>query len=178
MHVIFLHGMESGPDGFKIRVLSEVARELGAQVTAPDFRFSRDPQQRLAHLREVIAGLTGGPLLLVGSSLGGYVAALAAADIPDRVDGLFLLCPAFDLPGYPLTRPEQPLRGDAVHIVHGRHDEVVPLANSLRASAAWACPLSVLEGDHGLHAVVDEIAAILRIFLARVCKISDRTVNL
>lgn len=167
MHVVFLHGMESGPDGFKIRVLSEVARGLGAGVSAPDFRFSRDPQDRLAHLRQVIAGLHDDPVLLVGSSLGGYVAALAAADMPSRVRGLFLLCPAFDLPGYPLTRPEQPMRGQAVHIVHGRRDEVVPLANSLRAAEAWGCSLSVLEGDHGLHGVVDEVAALLGLWLRR-----------
>lgn len=165
-HVVFLHGMESGPDGFKIRVLAEVARRADAEVLAPDFRFSRDPRDRLAHLRQVLADLPE-PVVLVGSSLGGFVAAAAAEAMPERIAGLFLLCPAFDLPGYPLSRPDQPLRGRQVHLVHGRHDEIVPLENSLRAAAAWQCALTVLEGDHGLHASVDEIGELLSAFLAR-----------
>lgn len=39
------------------------------------------------------------PLRMIGSSLGGYVAALFASRHPERVDRLVLLCPAFDLSG-------------------------------------------------------------------------------
>lgn len=154
--VFFLHGLESGPDGLKIQAMRAAAEALGWRTEAPDFRGMRDPVLRARHLQALLPA--GQRVLLVGSSLGGYVAAAVACS-PGLIQGLFLLCPAFDLPGYPLTRPEQPLRGDAVRIVHGRHDSVVPLANSARAASAWQCPLLVTEDDHPLHASVDLICA-------------------
>jgi pimeloyl-ACP methyl ester carboxylesterase len=55
----------------------------------------------LAALDELDAtqGDRDAPWLLVGSSLGGHLAALWAARHPARVAALLLLCPAFDLPG-------------------------------------------------------------------------------
>ncbi len=164
--VFFLHGLESGPEGLKIQAMRAVAERLGWRTEAPDFRGMRDPVLRTRHLRTLLP--VSEPVVLVGSSLGGYVAAhtaqrLASSAMP--IQGLFLLCPAFDLPGYPLTRPAQPLRGDAVCIVHGRHDTVVPLANSERAASAWQCALLVTEDEHPLHASVDVICDWLAIWL-------------
>ena len=158
--VFFLHGLESGPDGLKIQAMRALAEQLGWRTESPDFRSMRDPEVRSRHLLSLLPASE--PVLLVGSSLGGYVAAHAAALLaagPSPVQGLFLLCPAFDLPGYPLKRPEQPLRGDAVRIVHGRHDSVVPLVNSERAATAWQCPLLVTEDEHPLHASIELICA-------------------
>ncbi len=154
----FLHGLESGPDGLKIQAMRAVAERLGWRTEAPDFRGMRDPVSRVRHLLSLLPASE--PVVLVGSSLGGYVAAYAAQELASTsmpIHGLFLLCPAFDLPGYPLTRPEQPLRGDAVRIIHGRHDSVVPLAHSERAATVWQCPLLVTEDEHPLHASVDLI---------------------
>ncbi len=163
--VFFIHGKESGPDGLKIQAMRRAVEALGFATEAPDFRFSPDPEARASHL---LARLPEGePVLLVGSSLGGYVAArtaeLAQGTAAD-IRGLFLLCPAFDLPGYPLDRPPQPLRGKAVHLVHGRHDDVVPLATSLKAGADWQAVVTVVEDDHPLHASVDLICLLLAHF--------------
>lgn len=154
--IFFLHGLESGPDGLKIQAMRRVAERLGWHTNAPDFRGMRDPALRASYLRELLPHNQF--VLLVGSSLGGYVAASVASS-PGLVQGLFLLCPAFDLPQYPLTRPKQPLRGNAVRIVHGRHDSVVPLTNSERAASEWQCPLLVTDDEHPLHASVDLICA-------------------
>ena len=159
--VVFLHGLESGPDGLKIQALRRVAEALGWSTLAPDFRGMPDPEQRTQYLRNLLPA--GETIRLVGSSLGGFVAARAVELAPSslRIEGVFLLCPAFDLPGYPLTRPAQRLRGHAVRIVHGRHDEVVPLAHSLRAAEAWQCPLLVTEDDHPLHKSIELISSFL-----------------
>lgn len=168
--VFFLHGMESGPDGLKIQAMRRAVERLGLTTEAPDFRFSRDPEARAMHLLSRLPEHE--PVVLVGSSLGGYVAARVAGLAAQSVQaldirGLFLLCPAFDLPGYPLDRPEQPLRGPAVALVHGRHDTVVPLENSLRAGAAWQSVVTVVEDDHPLHDSVELICGLLGDFLGR-----------
>jgi len=168
--VFFLHGLESGPDGLKIQAMREVAHRHGWRSEAPDFRGMRDPALRLNQLLPLLPAQE--PMVFVGSSLGGFVAAKAAADLPlARPDcvllGLFLLCPAFDLQGYPLDRPDQPLRGDAVRLVHGRHDSVVPLANSERAARDWQSPLLVTEDEHPLHDSLDLITGWLGDWLPR-----------
>lgn len=169
--VFFLHGLESGPDGLKIRAMRELAEQQGWRTEAPDFRGMRDPLLRQRHLLPLLPEHE--PLVFVGSSLGGFVAASVAADLATcrpacQLSGLFLLCPAFDLPGYPLDRPAQPLRGDAVRIVHGRHDSVVPVAHSERAARAWQCPLLITEDEHPLHNSIDLITTWLGSWLPRV----------
>ncbi|MDZ4297482.1 MAG: alpha/beta hydrolase [Moraxellaceae bacterium] len=164
MRVVFVHGKESGPQGLKINAMSAVVKALGFEVFAPDLRERDDPQWRT---QQLLAVLESGPAYIVGSSLGGYVAANAAALAPSQVLGLFLLCPAFDLPGYPLTRPDQPLRGEQVYFVHGRHDSVVPLANSERAARDWQASLVTVEDDHPLHDSVDLICHHLRAWLSQ-----------
>lgn len=170
--VFFIHGKESGPDGLKIQAMRRAVEALGLATDAPDFRFSIDPEARTSHLLARLA--PGEPVLLVGSSLGGYVAARAAelaAALPEAqrpdIRGLFLLCPAFDLPGYPLHRPRQPLRGGAVHLVHGRHDDIVPVKTSLKAGKDWQGVVTVVEDGHPLHASIDLICALLAHFARR-----------
>lgn len=49
-----------------------------------------------ADARAAIAGLTEGPQLLVGSSMGGWISLLCARDMPDRVAGLVTIAAAPD----------------------------------------------------------------------------------
>ncbi len=51
----------------------------------------------------VIDQLTTGPLLLVGSSMGGWISLLAALARPDRVRGLVLVAPAPDFTDWGMT---------------------------------------------------------------------------
>src|SRR5512137_987689 len=96
--VCFCHGRESGPWGTKIRRLARVAEQFGCRVVSPDDRDTWDPGERVRRLVRLAADLPR-PLILVGSSMGGYVVAAAATELQPL--GLFLLAPAVGLPGYP-----------------------------------------------------------------------------
>jgi pimeloyl-ACP methyl ester carboxylesterase len=160
--VCFSHGQESGPWGSKITALAAVARAQGLAVESLDYRHLPDTAGRVERLCVHLATLPG-PALLVGSSMGGYVALQAARRLP--VAGLFLLAPALFLPGYediPDTLPGVP-----VTIVHGWHDAVVPWQGSVRFAEQLGAELVLLDGDHRLTAALSRISEVFGDFLRR-----------
>jgi pimeloyl-ACP methyl ester carboxylesterase len=88
--VVFSHGKESGPWGSKITALAAVARDLGLQVESVDYRGIDDPRVRVEKLL-ALGRSCAQPLVLVGSSLGGHVAAAAAATGHLKTRALFLM---------------------------------------------------------------------------------------
>jgi predicted alpha/beta-hydrolase family hydrolase len=119
-----------------------------------------DPVQRVEKLLAVARELPG-PLALVGSSMGGHVAAAAAS----RLDAtaLFLLAPAFYMPGFEKYTP-QDVAVPTV-IVHGWHDAVVPVDNSVRWAREHRAALHILDSDHRLEDQIGVICILLRNFL-------------
>ena len=152
-YVCFSHGKESGPWGTKIAAMADLARDRGLDVESIDYRGMDDPAARVAKLVAHCAPL-GRPLVLVGSSMGGHVAAAASAQLPD-VRGLFLIAPAFFIPGYEALTPEP--RAGQITIVHGWRDDVVPAANSIRFAAQYRAGLHLIDGDHRLTEHIFEI---------------------
>jgi len=163
MQVVFSHGKESGPWGGKITALAQVARAAGLHVESLDYRGMDDPGQRVTRLLEHLRGLDE-PALLVGSSMGGHVAAAAAGQF--QVRGLFLMAPAFYMGGYEALTPPPP--GCPVCIVHGWHDEVVPVDNAIRYARQCACALHLLDSDHRLMDRLDQLCGLFRMFLAAI----------
>jgi pimeloyl-ACP methyl ester carboxylesterase len=155
-YVCFSHGKESGPWGTKIAAMADLARDRGLEVESLDYR-GMDAAARVETLVAHCATL-GRPLVLVGSSMGGHVAAAASARLPD-VRGLFLLAPAFFMPGYEALTPEP--RAGRITIVHGWRDDIVPAANSIRFAAQHRAGLHLVDGDHRL---TDHIFEINRFF--------------
>lgn len=145
-HVCFSHGQESGPWGTKIRALADVARGAGWTVESLDYQGVTEPRERVTQLEDYCRGLDGPPLL-VGSSMGGFVALCAAAALP--ACGLFLLAPALYLPGYEEHLPAD-LPGCPTRIVHGWGDAVVPWEGSVRYGAATGAQLLLVNGGHRL----------------------------
>ncbi len=158
--VIFSHGQESGPWGTKIRVMAETARSLGCEADSVDYQGIADPTERVEKLIEYCKSLDV-PLVLVGSSMGGHVAT-AAADSVNAV-GLFVLAPAYYMPGYEELTPPAPKI--PISIVHGWHDDVVPVSNSIRYGEACSATLHIVDGDHRLTANIDEICYYLARFI-------------
>jgi pimeloyl-ACP methyl ester carboxylesterase len=161
--VHFIHGKESGPHGSKIAALSGVAGERGWEVSSLDYSHTTDPAARLDQL---LAACAGEPrsLVLVGSSMGGWVAAEAAQRLAVR--GVFLLAPAVYMPGYPSQEPVVP--GEHTEIVHGWDDEVIPYDRAVRFARLRQCTLHLVQGDHRLTAQIPLLCELFAAFLGKV----------
>jgi len=100
----------------------------------------------------------------VGSSMGGHVSAAAAALLKPR--GLFLLAPAFYMAGYEAYTPQDVECPTA--IVHGWHDDIVPVENSIRWAREHQAALHLLNSDHRLEDQIEAICTLLRAFLTAI----------
>ena len=159
-HVVFSHGQESGPWGRKITALAEVARSEGYEAHSVDYRGIEAPRARVAKLVDFCKELAG-DLVLVGSSMGGYVAAASASLLHAR--GVFLLAPALYLEGLPELRAGS-LDCPAA-VVHGWRDEVVPYAHSVQFAQSYLAALHLLDSDHLLHNQIRVIQYLFEYFL-------------
>jgi pimeloyl-ACP methyl ester carboxylesterase len=161
--VVFSHGQESGPWGSKITAMAEAVRDLDIGAESVDYRGIDDPAARVVKLLDT-ASLLPGPLVLVGSSMGGHVAAAAAAPLQAR--GLFLLAPAFYMPGFETYTPQEV--GCPVVIVHGWRDDIVPVEHSIRWAGAHRASLHILDSGHRLEDRIAEICRLLTAFLLEI----------
>ncbi|HNP64679.1 MAG TPA: YqiA/YcfP family alpha/beta fold hydrolase [Woeseiaceae bacterium] len=161
--VIFSHGQESGPWGTKIRAMAERVREMGCEADSIDYQGIADPTERVDKLRRECADISE-KLILVGSSMGGHVAT-AAADALGAA-GLFVLAPAYYMEGFEeLTPPPQAM---PICIVHGWHDDIVPVENSIRFARACSATLHLVDGDHRLTQNIGEINEYLAQFIMNI----------
>jgi len=158
--VIFSHGQESGPWGAKIRAMAELVRELGCSADSIDYQGIADPTQRVEKCVHECARIDD-QIVLVGSSMGGHVATAAAGQV--GAVGLFVLAPAYSMEGYEDLTPEPP--AIPITIVHGWHDDIVPVENSIRYARSCSATLHLVAGDHRLTANIDEINEYLHQFL-------------
>lgn len=168
MNIYFNHGKESGPWGTKITALAAIARQKGFCVESPDYSKQPDPDARveqLLNLRLPASDLR----VLVGSSMGGYVATVASQII--NPVGLFLMAPAFYLPGYKDQSPAPYARKTV--IIHGLKDDVVPVENSIRFAREHGTELHLIDGDHSLNDQLPKIEILFDLFLDEVLELSD-----
>ncbi|MBL8546259.1 MAG: alpha/beta hydrolase [Hyphomonadaceae bacterium] len=102
---VWLGGFKSDMAGTKAQTLADWAHETGQAFVRFDYsghgrsggRFEDGTiSSWLGDTLAVLDQLTSGPLVLVGSSMGGWLALLAARARPDRVSGLLLIAPAAD----------------------------------------------------------------------------------
>jgi pimeloyl-ACP methyl ester carboxylesterase len=160
MMVCFAHGKESGPWGTKITALARIAEKLGFEVLSPGFTDSMDPDFRVQKLLNAI-GTPARPLVLVGSSMGGYVVTVVSEIL--RPAGLFLMAPAYYLPGY-LRQDLVPYSAKTV-IVHGWQDAVVPPDNAIRFARQHRAELHLLDAEHTLTEKIDDLRKLFEDFL-------------
>jgi hypothetical protein len=145
LRVLFIHGLESNPQGTKARFLASRFEALTPAMDTSDFAGCVAAQA--AAIEQF------SPHVVVGSSFGGGVAVSLLAQRLWRGPTV-LLAPATTLLGLAPVLPD----GVAVTIVHGVHDAIVPLADS-RALAASGTPALVrlleVDDEHRLQGLVD-----------------------
>ena len=140
--IIFIHGQESSSQGTK----GHFFRQLFPGMTIPD--FAGDIPTRMSKLNEILFGKN--EIIMIGSSLGGLMAALYAFQNQDTIKKLILLAPALNLPEFDpylskkLTLP--------VFVFHGKNDEVIPsqLVQAIATKVFANLSFTLLDDDHRL----------------------------
>jgi uncharacterized protein len=108
--ILYLHGFASGPLSSKARYFSSRFRTRGVDLEIPDLAAGDFEHLTITGQLTLIEQLASGqPVSLIGSSMGGYLAALYAARHPEA-PRVVLLAPAF---GFARRWPET-LGADAV----------------------------------------------------------------
>jgi len=141
--LLFIHGSDSSSQTYKAQVL----RGIFPDILVPD--FTGPLAVRMAQLEAIIG--VGSGWTLIGSSLGGLMAAIFTTRHPDQVRQLVLLAPALNLPEFTRHLPK-PVDVPTL-LIHGKKDDVVP-PEVIRRLAKGIFPkmryLSV-DDDHRLH---------------------------
>jgi len=156
--VVWLGGFKSDMTGTKAQALAEWAERrrrsyvrfdfFGHGASTGDFAAGTVSRWRRDAMA-VMAELTQGDLVLVGSSMGGWIACLAAMVIPERIRGMVLVAPAPDFTEK-LMGPEIPpegraaLEADGVWLRPSEYGDPYPITrNLLEDGARW----SILGGE-------------------------------
>ena len=161
--IFYLHGFASSARSSKAAFFATRLRELGLALETPDFNepdFSTLTISRM--VQQVIAKIDahpGVPCVLIGSSLGAFVAVQVAALRPERIDGMILLAPALDFGGNRmrslgdrgLDEWKRTNRLDVFHYGYGRMIQVhYELYSDARrydcVDAALTMPIQIFQG--------------------------------
>lgn len=105
--ILFIHGLHSDKNGTKAQYLEDFCIKKGLPFLAFDCRGHGESegsfgQSTLSDWRkdtnDITFHLTQGPVLCVGSSMGGWLGLLSALDLPSRIKGFIGLASAPDFP--------------------------------------------------------------------------------
>ena len=205
MRWVYLHGFASGPSSKKGTAFSEHFAKRGIALERLDLRVPSFEHLRLSAMIDHVRASLGDRAIVIGSSLGGITAALAA-ERDARVAALVLLAPAFRLVDrwraqlgaewdewqrtgwrevYDYTtgkgaRVDFGFIEDAIAldtgwpdvrvptlILHGTHDDVVPVAYSRQFAEARAnVQLVELDDGHQLEISIPRLLVEADRFLA------------
>ncbi len=94
--IIYLHGFASSPASRKARFFQEQFAARGVELTVPDLAAGDFEHLTISgQLRVIEQAAAGEPVSLIGSSMGGYLAALYAARHTET-EKLVLMAPGFN----------------------------------------------------------------------------------
>ncbi len=162
MNIFYLHGFASSARSSKATFFAGKLRELGVELHTPDFNepdFSTLTISRMVEQVGRAIEKLSGPITLIGSSLGAFVAVQVALKYPDRVDRLVLLAPALDFGGNRMRSLgdaglDEWRRTGTLDVFHYGYGRMLPVHYELYADArrhdcvdaALAMPIQVFQG--------------------------------
>jgi hypothetical protein len=163
--VVWLGGFRSDMTGTKAQALADWATSRGRAclrfdyfahgASSGDFLQGTVTRWR-ADALAVLDRLSEGPLILVGSSMGGWLACLAALARPERVAGLVLIAPAADFTERLIwagmdAAARRAVEEDGVWLRPSAYGDPYPISRALiEDGARW----SILPGPVGITAPV------------------------
>jgi pimeloyl-ACP methyl ester carboxylesterase len=161
--IFYLHGFASSARSSKAAFFASKLRDLGMDLQTPDFNepdFSTLTISRM--IQQVIAEIDAHPdvpCVLIGSSLGAFVAVQIALQRPDRIDRMILLAPALDFGGNRMRSLgdrglEEWKRTNRLDVFHYAYGRVMPVHYELYddargydcVDAALSMPIQIFQG--------------------------------
>jgi predicted esterase YcpF (UPF0227 family) len=158
--VVFSHGKESGPQGKKITAMRSIAEELGFSSISLDYTKCINEIERVDLLRAFLTKQKQ-KIVLVGSSMGGYVSATLANEV--ELEGLFLLCPA--VYHYEFVQQIYTPQTKNIALVHGWADEIIFPQSSIDFASEHRAKLLLVQDGHRLSKALPSILPWFRTFL-------------
>jgi len=169
--VVFLPGLRSDMEGTKAQLVARLCAERGQACLRLDYsghgtsegRFEEGTiGQWTADALLVLDRLTAGPVVLAGSSMGGWIALLLAVRRPERIAGLLGIAAAPDFTERLMWRSMMPaeremLMRDGVLHVPSEYGEPLPITRALvedgrrhlvlDSDIPLGCPVRLLHGQ-------------------------------
>ena len=162
MRILYLHGFASSARSSKAAFFASKLREVGVELETPDLNEPDFSTLTISRMVEQVGRGIGShpePVVLIGSSLGGFVAVQVAARHPDRVARLVLLAPALDFGGNRMRSLgdvglDEWKRRDRLDVFHYGYGRMMPVHYQLYedarrydcVAAALSMPIQVFQG--------------------------------
>jgi uncharacterized protein len=162
LEFIYLHGFASGPNSQKACVFKERFKKAGLPLVIPDLQEGDFENltltSQISVVQKIIDGKSGVRFALIGSSMGGYVAALTA-ETRKEIEAIYLMAPGFNF----LNRWEKNMGWekncsipDLIQVFHYRYNKEMTLKTGLfRDAISWdsiplmrCIPIRVVHGIH------------------------------
>ena len=94
--ILYLHGLASGPKSNKAKLFKQALSEH-YPIRIPDLNSPSFTELTITRALNTLEGLLFEKTIIVGSSLGGYLAALLSLRHSQKIEALVLMAPAFDI---------------------------------------------------------------------------------
>jgi pimeloyl-ACP methyl ester carboxylesterase len=144
MRALYLHGFASSPDSSKATFLTRKLRACGIEADVPDLNlpeFSTLTVTRMLGQTDALIAASRDPMVLIGSSLGGFVAVNAAVRWPERIHRVVLLAPALAFADermrvFGTSTVDDWKRAGTLDVFHYAYGRMMPVHYELYADAA------------------------------------------
>ncbi len=163
MRVFYLHGFASSAQSSKAAFFASHFAQHGIALETPDFNLPDFSTLTITRMVDQVDAAIGSddadPVVLIGSSLGAFVAVQAALRRPGAVSKMILLAPALDFGGNRMRQlgdrgVEEWRRTDRLEVFHYAYGRMMPVHYELYAdarrydcmSAALTMPIQVFQG--------------------------------